>query len=94
MKIQLKKTPEEIPLYLDSKTSNFICRITLSLFISDFRNYYCEDLIVILFTLTNPSKLLNTCFKGEIANLRQFFATEIFFKSDEQGKSLALSLSG
>ena len=34
-------------------------------FNTTFRNYYWEDLVVVLFTLTHPSKRFNTCFKTE-----------------------------
>ena len=34
-------------------------------FTTTVRNYYWEDLVVILFTLNHPSRRLNTCFKAD-----------------------------
>ena len=34
-------------------------------FTTTFRNYYWEYLVVVLFTLTHPSKQFNTCFKTD-----------------------------
>ena len=34
-------------------------------FTTTFRNYYWEDLVIVLFTLTHPSKQFNTCFKTD-----------------------------
>ena len=75
---------EKFPLYLTRKhlrRSYF--------FTSTFRNYYWEDLVVILFTLTHPSRRLNTCFKtGNMLHLKK--ALDVLQVVNKETQSLLL----
>ena len=62
----LRCFPVSIAKFL--RTAFFIehLRWLLLPFTTTFRNYYWKDRLVILFTLTHPSKRLNTCFELDI----------------------------